>query len=149
YSNPAMRNQLLADIYDNLDEEMLKSSFLYEVITGMADGLNGHMADIVIDSVNTATGLAYQNIFAKSHDVWSITRSDELPQRDELNRRLEELMIAQYTPQLVRHVQILYQAFREARTQVFIKVGTSGTGGMGLNIPFTHGEEKPSRVLLS
>ncbi|MCI0708931.1 MAG: polysaccharide biosynthesis protein [Chloroflexi bacterium] len=149
YSDPAMRNQLLADIYDNLDEEMLKSSFLYEVITGTAESLNGHMADIVIDSVNTATGLAYQNIFAKSHDVWSITRSDALPERDELNRRLEELMIAQYTPQLVRHVQILYQAFREARTQVFIKVGTSGTGGMGLNIPFTHGEEKPSRVLLS
>ena len=149
YSDPAMRRQLMADIYDNLDEETLKSAFLYELITGTADGLNGHTADIVIDSVNTATGLAYQNIFAKSHDVWNITRSDELPERDELNRRLEELMIAQYTPQLVRHVQILYQGFREARTQVFIKVGTSGTGGMGLNIPFTHGEEKPSRVLLS
>src|SRR3546814_2041559 len=26
---------------------------------------------------------------------------------------------------------------------------SSGTGGMGLNIPYTHSEEKPSRVLLS
>ena len=30
-----------------------------------------------------------------------------------------------------------------------MKIGTSGTGGMGLNIPYTHSEEKPSRVLLS
>jgi hypothetical protein len=36
-----------------------------------------------------------------------------------------------------------------ADTQAYVKVGTSGTGGMGLNIPYTHGEEKPSRVLMS
>ena len=28
-------------------------------------------------------------------------------------------------------------------------MGTTGTGGMGLNIPYTHSEERPSRVLLS
>ena len=33
--------------------------------------------------------------------------------------------------------------------RVYVKIGTSGTGGMGLNIPYTHSEEKPSRVLLS
>ncbi len=37
----------------------------------------------------------------------------------------------------------------EAKTQIYLKIGTSGTGGMGLNIPYTHSEEKPSRVLLS
>jgi hypothetical protein len=30
-----------------------------------------------------------------------------------------------------------------------VKIGTSGTGGMGLNIPYTHSEERPSSVLLS
>jgi hypothetical protein len=34
-------------------------------------------------------------------------------------------------------------------TKIYVKIGTSGTGGMGLNIPYTHSEEKPSRVLLS
>jgi hypothetical protein len=38
---------------------------------------------------------------------------------------------------------------REVGTNVYLKIGTSGTGGMGLNIPYTHSEEKPSRVLLS
>ena len=30
------------------------------------------------------------------------------------------------------------------RTQMYLKV-TTGTGGMGLNIPYTHSEDKPSR----
>ena len=52
-------------------------------------------------------------------------------------------------PQLIRHVQVLYQAMVKAGTGAYVKIGTSGTGGMGLNIPYTHSEEKPSRVLLS
>jgi hypothetical protein len=38
---------------------------------------------------------------------------------------------------------------QEAGTGIYVKIGTSGTGGMGLNIPYTHSEERPSRVLLS
>ena len=37
----------------------------------------------------------------------------------------------------------------DAATKIYVKIGTSGTGGMGLNIPYTHSEEKPSSVLLS
>ena len=54
-----------------------------------------------------------------------------------------------HVPQLIRHVQVLYQAMVKAGTRAYVKIGTSGTGGMGLNIPYTHSEEKPSRVLLS
>ncbi|MEJ2540128.1 MAG: hypothetical protein P8188_09180 [Gemmatimonadota bacterium] len=38
---------------------------------------------------------------------------------------------------------------KQAGTGMYVKVGTAGTGGMGLNIPFTHSEERPSRVLLA
>jgi hypothetical protein len=54
-----------------------------------------------------------------------------------------------YLPRLIRHVQILYRGMKTARTGHYIKIGTTGTGGMGLNIPYTHSEEKPSQVLLS
>jgi hypothetical protein len=37
----------------------------------------------------------------------------------------------------------------EAQTRIYLKIGTSGTGGMGLNIPYTHSEERPSPVLLA
>jgi hypothetical protein len=43
----------------------------------------------------------------------------------------------------------MYRSMQEAGTKIYVKIGTSGTGGMGLNIPYTHSEEKPSRVLLS
>src|SRR5437762_441220 len=36
-----------------------------------------------------------------------------------------------------------------ARTKAYVKIGTSGTGGMGFNIPYTHSEERPSRPLLT
>ena len=62
---------------------------------------------------------------------------------------LETLLVTDYVPQLIRHVQVLYQAMVKAGTRAYVKIGTSGTGGMGLNIPYTHSEEKPSRVLLS
>jgi hypothetical protein len=54
-----------------------------------------------------------------------------------------------YLPQLIRHVQIALDAMTRVGTGCYVKVGTAGTGGMGLNIPFTHSEERPSRMLLA
>ncbi|MDQ3389125.1 MAG: short-chain dehydrogenase, partial [Gemmatimonadota bacterium] len=52
-------------------------------------------------------------------------------------------------PPLIRHVQIALEAMRRSGTRMYLKIGTAGTGGMGLNIPFTHSEESPSRMLLT
>ncbi len=140
------RRRLVADILEELDEDILVSSQLYQLITGTAVGLAGQAADIVIDCVNTATAVAYQNIFQTSRRLEdSIAREEQADWPEEVERLLASL----YVPQLVRHMQILYEAMLRAGTQAYIKVGTSGTGGMGLNIPYTHGEERPSRVLLS
>ena len=70
-------------------------------------------------------------------------------QDGDLHESLEMLLVTDYVPQLIRHVQVLWQSMVKAETTAYIKIGTSGTGGMGLNIPYTHSEEKPSRVLLS
>jgi hypothetical protein len=68
---------------------------------------------------------------------------------DHSRELVERLLASLYIPQLIRHVQILHRALMDFDVTAYIKVGTSGTGGMGLNIPFTHSEERPSRVLLS
>src|SRR4029078_8669061 len=52
-------------------------------------------------------------------------------------------------PRPIRHIQVLYRGMQDVGTRTYLKVGTSGTGGMGLNIPYTHSEERPSRALLS
>jgi len=62
---------------------------------------------------------------------------------------IEKMMTTLYIPQIIRHIQILHASMVENETGIYLKIGTTGTGGMGLNIPYTHSEERPSRVLLS
>lgn len=100
--------------------------------------------DIVIDCVNTATAIAYRNIFDPANAVLQQLEQNQLDP-SQVNALLDSL----YIPRLTRHVQVMYQSMIEAGTSVYVKVGTTGTGGMGLNIPYTHSEEKPSRMLLS
>ena len=143
----ARRRRLVADTVDDLSEEILESSLLFQTIQGKAKGLNGQPAHIVVDCINTSTAVAYQNIYAWARKLQS--RIAEGNGGTEWPEEVEHLLAALYIPQLVRHIQILHEAMLRAGTQAYVKVGTSGTGGMGLNIPYTHGEEKPSRVLMS
>ena len=100
--------------------------------------------EIVIDCVNTATGIAYRDIFRASREAYASLVGGTVSAE-----ATETLLESLYVPRLIRHVQILYHGMVDAGTRVYVKVGTSGTGGMGLNIPYTHSEERPSRVLLS
>ncbi|MCI0473332.1 MAG: short-chain dehydrogenase [Ignavibacteria bacterium] len=136
-----MRSKVISDIINELDEKILKSSAMYNL-------LSKHRPDIIIDCINTATAIAYQNLYKSSFDILKITNSDS-GDFEELKVASEKMICSSYIPQLIRHIQILYNSMLKFGTKYYFKVGTSGTGGMGLNIPFTHSEEKPSRVLLS
>lgn len=141
---PELRSQLISDNLDDLTDQILKSSFLYQVIFK-------HKPDIVVDCVNSATAVAYQDIFLANYRVresMNEVRSGEGSQ-EAMFTEVEKLLATLYVPQLIRHVQILNESMRQAKTTIYLKVGTSGTGGLGLNIPYTHSEEKPSRMLLS
>lgn len=146
-SDPERRRRLVADLLDPLDDDVVESSLLAQLIEGRADGLDGKGADIVIDCLNTATAVSYQNIYATARQVCAL--AERQPVDENLAAEMERLLAGLYVPQLVRHVQLLLAAMQRARTHAYVKVGTSGTGGMGFNIPYTHGEEKPSRLLLS
>ena len=137
--DPKIRKVLIDDIIEELNDEILKAQSLYQLITT-------YKPSIIVDSINTATGIAYQNIYNVGRDVKKAIKSGNL---DQIIEQSERLLATLYIPQLIRHVQILYKSMEEAKTQIYLKIGTSGTGGMGLNIPYTHSEEKPSRVLLS
>src|SRR5690606_21800687 len=129
------------DIVEELNDDILKGSALYKMF-------EEHKPDVVIDCINTATGIAYQNIYKSYHEILGILRKDN-GDYAELKDSVEKLIGISYIPQLIRHIQVLYNSMKEFNTTFYLKIGTSGTGGMGLNIPFTHSEEKPSRVLLS
>ena len=100
-----------------------------------------------MDCINTATAVAYQNIYASARRISTLIKDE--PATTNWPEEVEQLLSSLYIPQLVRHIQILHESMIRAGTEAYLKVGTSGTGGMGLNVPYTHGEEKPSRVLMS
>lgn len=139
--NPAQRAKLMHDITDELDNEILHNSAMYKM-------LKQHKPDIVIDCINTATAIAYQNIFKSFTEMQRFMDNGE-KDYDKLRTEVEKFMCVSYIPQLIRHIQIMYNSMTEFKTKFYLKIGTSGTGGMGLNIPYTHSEEKPSRMLLS
>ncbi len=135
----AIRRRLMAALYDDF-EDAFQSNHLAELI-------RKYTPDVIVDCVNTATGLSYQDVFdgaAKVRDRLSDGGMGPQGVQD-----LETLLLSQGAPQIIRHVRILHRATSEAQTKVYVKVGTTGTGGMGLNIPYTHSEDKPSKVLLA
>ena len=144
---PENRQRVIDDVIDPLDDEIVKASLLHQIITGADPRLDQCAADIVIDCMNTATAVSYQNIYTTAKRLSGLARADNL--ETDWSTEVEALLSGLSVPQLVRHVQILYAAMRAAGTRAYLKIGTSGTGGMGFNIPYTHGEEKPSRLLLS
>lgn len=139
-SEPEKRKVLMRDTMEEMTEEVLTSSSIFQL-------LNEHKPDIIIDCVNSATGIAYQDIYSTYHRVTTLMEKN--PSAETMMEEMEKLMCTLYIPQLIRHIQILYSSMNKCATQAYVKIGTSGTGGMGLNIPYTHSEEKPSRVLLS
>ncbi len=138
--DPQKRELLIHDMMEELSESILKSSTIYNL-------LSEYHPEIIIDSINTATAIAYQDIYSSYRSIMQAIKQNA--SYDTLKEETEKMLCTLYIPQLIRHIQILYSSMSAVKTELYIKIGTSGTGGMGLNIPYTHSEEKPSRVLLS
>src|SRR3990170_2880129 len=120
------RAVVVGDIVDDLSDEILTASLLFQIIQGQAKGLDGAPAQIIVDCINTSTAVAYQNIYAWARKLQGLIASGNGGTK--WPEEVEQLLAALYVPQLVRHIQILHESMLRAKTQ---------------------GEEKPSRVLMS
>ncbi|MCE2503201.1 MAG: short-chain dehydrogenase [Chlorobi bacterium] len=136
-TDPDGRRSIIQDILDDLSKELLDRSALYRL-------LFDHKPHAIVDCINTATAIAYQDVYRTAWDALKALETDR-----GVEESVERLIANLSVPQLIRHIQILYAGMLDAGTQMYVKVGTAGSGGMGLNIPYTHSEERPSRVLLS
>jgi hypothetical protein len=90
--------------------------------------------------------LSYQDVFVGANKV---RERLERPLDDAGRADVESFLLSASVPQIVRHVTVLHAALVDVSARVYVKVGTTGTGGMGLNIPYTHGEDRPSKVLMA
>ncbi len=144
YATDDLLQTMIEDLYDDLSPELIRNSMLYQI-------LDKYKPQILIDCINTATAFAYQNVFQVVAEVRADLGRAQAgkPVSTDFMKKVERLISTLYIPQLIRHIQLLIEAMRQAKTQFYLKVGTSGTGGMGFNIPYTHSEEKPSKMLMS
>jgi len=136
-ADAAQRRLVLEDLLSELTEETLRRSFLYQLF-------DRYRPDAVVDSINTATAFAYQDIVRSAEELLALARRGRVDEA-----AVERHVLVLTLPQLIRHVQILVESLKHAQTKAYVKIGTSGTGGMGFNIPYTHSEERPSRTLLT
>ena len=134
-----IRRKLMAAVYGDFDAAYHANHLVHLIHT--------HQPQVMVDCVNTATGLSYQNVFTGANKVLDWLGDDGFDPAG--SEDMENFLLSQSVPQLIRHVRFLHRATTERRTRVYVKVGTTGTGGMGLNIPYTHSEDKPSKVLLA
>ncbi len=145
------REMLYEDLYGDIGAAYERST--------LTQLIREHSPDVIVDCINTATTLGYQGvnkISRKTHDLF--TSLDCPPPSLQFDERgvpecklvgeVSALLISQPNAQLIRHVRLLYRAMREVGTRLYLKLGTTGTGGMGLNIPYTHSEDKPSMQLM-
>lgn len=136
-ADPEARAVLLDGLYGGVGEDAVAQSALGALLLE-------HRPQIVVDCINTATVFAYQNIYS------SVATLRERARRGDVDLETVERHLATlYLPQLIQHARLALEAMRQAGTQMYLKIGTAGTGGMGLNIPFTHSEDRPSRMLLA
>jgi len=131
------RALVLGDLLGDLTDQVLERNLLFRLLIR-------YKPDAVVDSINTATAFAYQDVFQSARELRDRARDGRVDRAG-----VEQHLLRLPLPQLVRHAQIITEALRRAGTQAYVKIGTSGTGGMGFNIPYTHSEERPSATLLA
>ena len=155
--DPAVRRDLFADIFRDF-ETAFAESMLVRLIRRTRP-------QAIVDCVNTATGISYQDVFLASDivsrglDELRVSESAAAPGREQVAlpraafdtfaTDLEKLLVSTSVPELILHIRLLHRAMTEVKTRIYVKVGTTGTGGMGLNVPFTHGEDRPSPTLMA
>ncbi len=135
--DPAARGALLDGLFGPLGDDALPRSALGDLVLR-------HRPEVMIDCVNTATGFAYQNVFKSAQALREAAAAGPVS-LETVEKHLTTLTL----PHLIHHVWVALHAMQAVGTRAYLKIGTAGTGGMGLNIPFTHSEDRPSRQLLS
>ena len=140
-SDPECREGVFDDLLGPFEDAFRRSR-----LSGLIDR---YRPNVVVDAVNTATAISYQDVYTTSIVAKESIERGGGDRWDDVERDVEALILSQSVPQLIRHVMILERAMRDAGSRLYLKIGTTGTGGMGLNIPYTHSEDRPSAKLMT
>ena len=124
--------------YRPFNGEVIRSSGLYQTIKKWRP-------EYVVDGINTATVFGYHGkLYELERKLWQqMNDSIDFKVRDHLTKAT---LMAAFVPKIIRFVQILERAILDYGVKRYVKISTTGLGGMGFNIPYTHGEPAESGV---
>jgi len=133
-ADPASKISDLDYRFGTFTPELCQSSQLWKLI-------EKYRPDMIVDSINTATVVGYgHDPYTTSRKIKSLIASGALPDKASVIELFKESLLAEAIPPLVRFTQVLYQAMIEFGVKRYVKISTSGLGGMGFNIQYTHGD---------
>lgn len=118
--------RLLKHLFGELTPELISNSFLYQLVSQIRP-------TYIVDAVNIATAVGYRL------DFFEAVRN-ALSRKRPLTRNINAIALSSPVPPLVRLVQVLQAAMKEFNVVQYVKVSTTGLGGMGFNIQYTHGD---------
>ncbi|MBI2877484.1 MAG: short-chain dehydrogenase, partial [Candidatus Tectomicrobia bacterium] len=109
--DPQCRQGIIEDVLGELAEGVLERSLFYQIC-------QRYRPEIVIDCINSATAISYQDIFFSSQEVLRhlkrvTAEGFGLP---EFAAVMEKQLCTLLMPQLIRHIQIFYESMRRVKT---------------------------------
>ena len=117
------KKEIIDYFYQELNENMLKRSTIYSLVEKFKPGL-------IIDAVNTATVLGKAYNPEEMHELY----------KQDTKKCCENALVNDFTTKAINFVSGLKLAMETFKVQKYIKVSTTGLGGMGFNMPYTHGD---------
>jgi hypothetical protein len=121
-----LKRDLFNYLYFPLSDEIYSNSSLYELLIQTRP-------DYIIDSINTST------VIGSTRDLYQAPQ-DYLNRKVPVENLVDDLLSSAIIPYLVRFIQVLHKYLAVNSNVEYIKVSTTGIGGMGMNIKYTHGD---------
>lgn len=124
-------DKLIDYYYAYLSEDLLENSALYTIIKKWRPNL-------IIDAINTATVVGYLD------DPYSLPRKviKDFGNKNSSKWKIQckKVLSSAIIPSLIRFTQVIQKALTDFPIEYYVKVSTTGLGGMGMNIMYTHGD---------
>lgn len=126
------KNELLKFFYSDLSSEVLKKSTLYKLVQKW-------QPDLIIDAINSGTVLG--NHYKPELILSKVSASAKI----DLNTSVE-ILLNDFVPKAINFVYTLKLVMEDFKIDKYLKVSTTGLGGMGMNMPYTHGDTPRSSL---
>lgn len=109
--------------YNEINQMTLEKSTIVTLI-------KKYRPNLIIDAINTATVLG--NAYNPEYNLKCFN--------EDPSQCSKKLMVDDYTTKLINFIYGLKYGIETYNVKKYIKVSTTGLGGMGINMPYTHGD---------